>query len=95
MSGTYTQRGVNVQAIPAGQALIYSKSNWAALPDWLKRAYESGNVIFGHTKIYINRNDELSDIEVPASWWLIYSPNGELFACTQGVFEVMYTKSDE
>lgn len=65
----YRTKQREVEAVTVQDAILMAGKNWAALPSWLKDAYEAGNLLFGHKSVFLktdlglmNREGAQSDI---------------------------------
>ena len=86
--GAFRKKPVVIEAVDTHQMLIYAKSDWRALPEWLREAYEQGNIVF--------RMDAI-DIKTLEGWMLanpsdklIRGVKGEIYPCKPDIFEATY-----
>lgn len=84
----FRKKPVEIEAELIAIMLDNAKSDWSQLPDWVKSACESGNLIFGAREVYIKTLE--GDMRGDFNDWLIRGVNGELYPCKPDIFEKTY-----
>ncbi|MGC4769217.1 hypothetical protein ACLQ25_09580 [Micromonospora sp. DT44] len=89
---TFRKKPVEIQAVVIADLIRAARSDWPALPDWVRDAYEGGTILVLRDSIEIvtlegrmlgGRDD-----------WLIRGVQGELYPCKPDIFEATYEPVD-
>lgn len=60
------------------------------MPDWVRKEFESGNLVFGHQFLVVRGPDKTFSIYFPIDSWLIRDAQGNLTGCPTWSFEARY-----
>lgn len=82
-----------IEAVKAADAVYFAARDWKALPEWVKVAYESGDLIFESDKIQVRTNHGVATAEL--SDWLILGLHDEVYPCSDLVFRSKYEVVNE
>ena len=79
---------IEIDAIEVAEAVRCAERDWPAMPDWLRAAYETGDVLFVSQGVSIRT---LEGVMVGARGdWIIRGVKGELYPCKGDIFAVTY-----
>lgn len=84
----FRKKPVVIEAWDAHQLMIDARSNWAALPQVVRFAYERGEVLFAHDFIEILTME--GRMRAEPSDKVIMGVKGELYPCKPDIFEATY-----
>lgn len=89
----FRKKPIVVEACEVKKLLYWAAFDWKSLPDWIIKAYDSGDLFFASRYIEILTIE--SKMEGAASDWIIRGVKGELYFCKPDVFEATYEKVDQ
>lgn len=75
-----------VEAITVQDAILMAGKNWAALPSWLKDAYETGNVLFGRKSLFLKTDLGITNREGAQSCDMLYFDEGKVHIVDRATF---------
>lgn len=84
----YRKKPIVIEARQVRQLIWDAGNNWAALPDWVKAAYEKGAVIFLPNEIHIGTLEGMMTADI--NDWLIQGVKGEIYPCKPDIFKATY-----
>ena len=86
----YRKKPVVIEAEPVSVLLVLASQAWSHLPDWARREYDKGNLVFGDKEILIKTLEGT----MTASYgdMVICGVKGELYPCKMEIFEATYEK---
>lgn len=91
----FRKRPLEVEAIHAQQALSFAWNHWSSLPQWLKDAYDVGNVLFLNDPPRVEIETLEGTMTAQSSDWIIRGIKGELYPCKPDVFAATYEAAPE
>jgi hypothetical protein len=84
----FRKKPVVVEAFRVTEALYCAEHKWKGLPEWIRDAYEKGNLVFGYDTISIKTLEGVMLANKPD--WIIKGIKGELHPCRPDIFEDTY-----
>jgi len=75
---------VLVEAVLVSELVANARSNWNALPEWVKERYEKGGFVF------LNDGISTKDWKATLADYLICDANGGIYPCKPDIFEQTY-----
>lgn len=85
----FRKKPVEIEAIEASVALRYAETDWKALPEWLRDAYdESGTIVFARDAVYISTLE--GQMKANEEDWIIRGVQGEIYPCKPDIFAATY-----
>jgi hypothetical protein len=84
----FRKKPVEIEAIQVHDAIRIHREDHAALPWWLRRAIEGGDVACGQDYVVIVTLE--GQMIGNAGDWIICGTMGELYPCKNEVFEQVY-----
>ena len=91
----YRKKPVVIDAVRVSELLPAARSNWVALPDWVKERYERGGVVFISESEGMNIKTLEGVMHAEPSDWLIRGVQGEIYPCKPDIFEATYEAVEE
>ena len=88
----FRKKPVVIEAVKASDAMKYAESNWKGLPDWLRDAYEAGNVVFARPAVIIRTLE--GNMTAEPKDWIIRGVKGEIYPCKPDIFAATYDAVD-
>lgn len=88
----FRKKPVVIEAVRARDLIVNAQSDWSALPEWIRVAYEKGGFVFTSKDISIPTL-EGSMIASPDDW-VIQGIKGEIYPCKPDIFEATYDRVD-
>lgn len=88
--GIYRKKPVVVEAVRVSEALAAARDDWQALPEWLREAYERGEVIFAPGFVYVKTLE--GSLSAGREDWIIRGIKGELYPCKPDIFAETYVE---
>ena len=85
----FRKKPVVVEAIMVKEVVSNATNNWKALPEWIKAAYEKGDLLLlsdGIIAIGTREGQMTGSIDD----WIIRGVQGELYPCKPDIFAVTY-----
>jgi hypothetical protein len=89
---TFRKKPVEIQAIPAREAFGYARREWVRLPQWLRDAYDKGEVLFPHHPDRVEIVTLEGTMTAQLDDWIIRGVQGELYPCKPDIFEATYER---
>jgi hypothetical protein len=88
----WRKKPVVVEAERVNLLIINAMESWGALPDWVRKHYEDGHLVFCPKTISVHT---LEGIMI-ADWsdWLIQGIKGEIYPCKDEIFRATYDLAD-
>jgi hypothetical protein len=77
-----------IEAIQTSEAIRLATADWASLPPWLLRAYESGDVLFARQYVSISTLE--GTMRANREDWIIRGIQGEIYPCKPDIFAATY-----
>lgn len=84
----YRKKPVVIDAVNVQQILWDAGNHWAALPQWVKDAYEAGDIIFLAEVVHIKTLE--GTMVGHKSDMLIRGVQGEIYPCKREIFAETY-----
>jgi hypothetical protein len=86
--GKYKKKPVEIDAEKISDILKNATSDWMELPEWVRTAYENGDLVFANTHLIVNTLEGsmvggYEDI-------LIRGIQGEIYPCKPDIFASTY-----
>lgn len=88
----FAKRPIVIEAVPAREALHAAAQDWSALPEWLKEAYEAGEIVFAADGVHIRTLEGV--MRADPDDWIISGVKGEIYPCKPDVFAATYERID-
>lgn len=88
MSRVFRKKPVVIEAAPVAELLALATHGWSGLPDWIRDAYENGDVQFLANAVAIHTREGL--MTGNREDWIIRGVKGELYPCKPDIFEATY-----
>jgi hypothetical protein len=90
MSLKWKKKPVEIEAIRTGEAISLAKNDWKALPQWLRDAYERGEIVICPESVSIKTLE--GTMVAPVASWIIQGVKGELYPCAHDIFLATYER---
>ena len=84
----YRKLPVVISAVKVNEALHNAANNWKELPEWLREAYDRGEVVFGAGEVFIQTLE--GRMSGALGDWIIRGVKGELYPCKPEIFAATY-----
>lgn len=84
----FRKKPVVVEAVRVADAMVAAAASWSDLPQWLRNAYETGNIVFGSDGIYVQTLE--GNMFAPRPDWLILGIAEEIYPCRADIFAATY-----
>lgn len=84
----YRKKPVVIEAWKVAVLLEDATNSWALLPEYVVKAYDAGNVVFGRDIISVKTLE--GDMIAEKGDWIIRGVKGELYPCKPDIFEATY-----
>lgn len=84
----FRSKQVEVEAETVNRIIEFSKENWKELPEWIRTAYESGDIVFTPGCVHIKTRE--GTMVGRSGDWIIKGTRGELYPCKPDVFVDKY-----
>lgn len=94
MAKRFRQKPIEVEAVLIGDLIRAATREWSALPEWVKSAYERGDLVFGAHHIDIYFHDLNYSLRGSRVDWLIRSANGILTVVKCSRFDVVFEPAE-
>lgn len=79
---------LEVEAVPASHLIQAAQHMWTDLPEWIRDAYDRGNIIFLPHGIHIHTLE--GPLIANYDDWIIQGIRGEIYPCRQDIFNESY-----
>lgn len=89
----FRKKPIVIEAAPVAELLALAAHRWTGLPDWIKSAYENGDVQFLANAVTIRTLEGL--MTGNREDWIIKGVRGELYPCKPDIFEATYESVEE
>jgi hypothetical protein len=74
----YQTRVTQVEAVKVSDLLESARESWKVLPEWVRKAYEDGDLLFGRGQIHVHTNLGTQAWEIAKKdYWLVYNPKSD------------------
>lgn len=88
----YRKKPIVIEAVRVTELLAAAARDWPALPDWIRAAYERGEILFvARTVEIVTLEGRMAGCEFD---WIIRGVRGELYPCKPDIFEATYEAVD-
>ena len=84
----FRKKPVIVDAVKVVDCVNNAARDWKALPEWLRAAYERGDIFFLPASIEINTLE--GRMTAGPMDWIIRGVKGEIYPCKPDIFEATY-----
>lgn len=91
----YRKRPVVIEAVGASVVLRCAEGNWKGLPEWLKVAYERGDVLFLNNPRRVDIRTLEGTMTASMDDWILRGVKGEIYPCRNDIFEATYEIAEE
>lgn len=84
----FRKKPVVIEAVKTWEMIVHASRSWSELPEWLRSAYEAGNIVFMADKIIIKTLE--GAMTADKDDWIIKGVSGELYPCKPEIFYKTY-----
>ena len=84
----FRKKPVEIDAERVADLIHAAASDWQALPDWARKAYDLGDVLFLPDAVEIRTLEGV--MRGDRTDWVIRGIQGELYPCKPEIFEATY-----
>lgn len=92
MDAKYRKKPVVISAVKTRAAIAAARSDWDALPDWLKKSYEEGYILFRPDGVDIKTLEGVMTAGLDDM--IILGVKGEIYPCKPDIFAATYEAVD-
>jgi peroxiredoxin len=85
---TFRKKPVEIQAERVADLVHAAANDWKALPDWARKAYDLGNVLFLPDAVEVRTLE--GTMRGDRADWIIQGVQGELYPCKPDIFTATY-----
>lgn len=85
----FTRKPIIVEAERVRALVSATQNNWKALPEWIRAAYEEGNIAFLSNSIDYMKPDGYSWEKARIDDWLIFE-QGLMSSCSDELFKTSF-----
>ena len=87
----FRKKPVVIEAVQISKNM--GADNWHELPEWLRDAYEKGDVLFLPNGVQVRTLEGMMHGDIGS--WIIQGVQGELYPCKSTVFDATYEPVEE
>lgn len=87
---SFRKKPVVIEAVPITDLLLWAKSDWQSIPEWVLDKYNTGDVLFLPGAIEIKTLEGTMTGSIGD--WLIKGVQGEIYPCKPEIFDMTYER---
>ena len=88
----YRKKPVVIEAAQVRDLVRAARDEWSALPPWMAKAYDQGDIVFCGDGISIKTLEGIMQGGIDD--WIIRGVRGELYPCRDDIFKQTYDPVD-